>query len=114
MTLTQEDLKALSVLLDEKLEGQEEKIDQKLEALDEKFTQITENLQKQLTHIEVDILENNVIMRLDAIEACYLSTYKRYKEKTEEMDSMALDIEVLKVAVSENAEKLQQLQVSCG
>lgn len=29
------------------------------------------------------------------------------------MDSMALDIEVLKIAVSKNTEKLQKIQASC-
>lgn len=57
MALTNEDLLAISQLLDKKLDARLKPI---------------ENTVKR---IEVDLLENNVIPRLNTIESCYTETY---------------------------------------
>lgn len=67
MALTTEDLLAISTLLDKKLE--------------QKFKAELSPIKTQLTHIEVDLLENNILPRLDTIENCYVSTFNRYKVK---------------------------------
>lgn len=56
MALTNEDLLSLSNLIDKKLEP----------------------LKSELQTIRVDLLENNVVPRINTIENCYLSTYNRY------------------------------------
>ena len=91
MALTQEDLLAISTLLDKKL---------KAELIP---------IKNQLTHIEVDLLENNVLPRLDTIESCYVSTFNRYKDSVEKIDSMESDIDLLKKVVSEHSDKLQKI-----
>lgn len=95
MALTQEDLLAISTLLDKQLE-------QKLKAA-------LAPIKSQLTHIEVDLLENNVLPRLDTIESCYVSTFNRYKDSVEKIDSMESDIDLLKKVVSEHSDKLQKI-----
>lgn len=66
-------------------------------------------LKNQLTRIEVDLLENNILPRLNTIETCYVSTYNRYKDTTERMDAIILDVDVLKTTVSEHSKILQAL-----
>ena len=53
--------------------------------------------------------ENVILPRLNTIEACYTSTYDRYKDSVEDYDSMKQDITVLKKIVTEHSEKLQKL-----
>ncbi len=55
------------------------------------------------------ILENNVLPRLQTIEACYTSTYNRYVCETEDIQTMKSDIKVLKKVVAEHSEKLQKI-----
>ena len=91
MTLTNEDLLVISQLLDTKL-------DAKLQPME-----------NRLKRIEIDLLENNVIPRLNTIESCYTDTYNRYKDYADKMESAFADIELLKKVVSEHSEKLQKI-----
>jgi hypothetical protein len=86
MSLTNEDLLLISQLLDNKLKPLKDDInDTKL------------------------ILENDVLPRLQNIESCYTSTYKRYQSGINQIESMQTDIQILKKVVSEHSEKLQKL-----
>ncbi|MCM1047611.1 MAG: hypothetical protein NC433_04215 [Clostridiales bacterium] len=152
MTLTNEDLMAISRLLDTKLDEKlDTKLDEKLDArlipiekrmdkFDERFELIDNRLDKidnrldkidnrmdkidnrmdkidnrmdkidnRLKRVEIDLLENNVIPRLNTIESCYTSTYDRYKDYVDRMDNAFSDIELLKNVVSDHSEKLQKL-----
>lgn len=122
-------LSAIEELLEEKLE---EKLDQKLEEkldrrLDQKFEKLEEKLDQKfdeklqpiygrLDDLEADMkyvkvvqLENNIIPRLNTIEACYMDTSRRYMESTEQISTMKADIEVLKSVVSEHSQKLSRI-----
>ena len=66
-------------------------------------------LENKLQRIEVDLLENNVIPRLNTIESCYTDTYSRYKDYADKMQAAFDDIELLKRVVSEHSEKLQKI-----
>ncbi|MCM1427916.1 MAG: hypothetical protein NC118_15055, partial [Eubacterium sp.] len=90
MSLTNEDLLAISQLLDTKLDAR------------------LQPIENRLKRIEVDLLENNVIPRLNTIESCYTDTYNRYKDYTDKMEAAFTDIELLKKVVSEHSEKLQK------
>lgn len=48
--------------------------------IDTKLDAKLKPLENKLTRIEVDLLENNIIPRLNTIESCYTSTYNKYKE----------------------------------
>lgn len=115
MTLTREDLQAISELLDEKLEVKleeklETKFDEKFDArLDAKFDEKLAPIENRLKRIEVDLIENNIIPRLNTIEACYLDTSARYIEYTDRMETAFQDIEVLKQVVVEHSEILQKI-----
>ena len=69
-----------------------------------------EKLEAGMTYVKVVQLENNVIPRLSTIEGCYLDTYKRYIEKTDQIDRIDLDISVLKQVVASHSERLKKAQ----
>lgn len=91
MALTNEDLLAISQLLDVKLDAR------------------LKPMENRLKRIEIDLLENNVIPRLNTIESCYTDTYNRYKDYVEKMDAAFTDIELLKKVVSDHSEKLKKI-----
>ncbi len=91
MALTNEDLLAISQLLDTKLDAR------------------LQPIENRLKRIEVDLLENNVIPRLNTIESCYTDTYNRYKDYADKMEAAFADIELLKKVVTEHSEKLQKI-----
>ncbi len=72
--------------------------------LDKKLKPINDRLKK----IEL-AQENDVLPRLQNIEACYTSTYKRYQTGVEQIEAMQADIEVMKSVIREHSEKLQKL-----
>ena len=91
MALTNEDLLAISQLLDTKLDAR------------------LKPIENQLKRIEVDLLEDKAIPRLNTIESCYTDTYNRYKDYADKIEAAFADIELLKKVVSEHSEKLQKI-----
>lgn len=74
------------------------------EMMDTKLRPIYDKLKKmELTQ------ENDILPRLQNIEACYTSTYKRYANGIEEMEALKADMEIVKRVVSEHSEKLRKL-----
>ena len=68
------------------------------------------NLEKELKIVKVDLLENNVIPRLNSIEACYTSTYDRYRRDADHFETAIEDIDVLKKVVKKHSKAIQKLQ----
>lgn len=72
-------------------------------------------LDKKLQPIKDDIQflklqnENNILPRLQNIEACYTSTYNRYKSGIAQIEAMQTDIDVMKSVIREHSEKLQKI-----
>lgn len=55
------------------------------------------------------LLENSIIPRLQNIESCYTSTFRRYANRAEQIDAIQSDIDILKKVVSEHSERLQRI-----
>lgn len=53
--------------------------------------------------------ENQILPRLNTIEACYTSTFDRYKNSVEDYEAMKQDISIIKRVVTEHSEKLQKM-----
>lgn len=53
--------------------------------------------------------EQIIIPRLNTIEACYTSTFNRYRDSVETYDVIQEDVRVLKRVVAEHSEKLQKI-----
>lgn len=97
MALTNEDLLAISQLMDMKFKSNLAPIENRLSRLDDR-----------LTTIEIT-LENDILQRLKNIESCYTSTYERYQDYGDKMQAAFGDIELLKKVVAEHSEKLKKI-----
>jgi len=62
----------------------------------------------RLTRIELT-LENDMKPRLQNIEACYTSTYDRYKNSVADYESMKQDLSIMKKVIAEHSSKLQKI-----
>lgn len=72
--------------------------------LDKKLKPVNDRLKKiELTQ------ENDILPRLQNIEACYTSTFKRYQTGVEQIEGMQTDIDVMKKVIAEHSEKLQKI-----
>lgn len=97
MTLTNEDLLAISQLLDTKLKAELQPLKNDLQSTKDEVHQIK-------------LYQENVILpRLNTIESCYTDTYNRYKNYADKMDAAFADIELMKKVIAEHSEKLQKL-----
>ena len=67
-----------------------------------------QEIKGRVTKIELT-QENEIKPRLQNIEACYMSTFDRYKNSVEDYETMKQDISILKNVVSEHSEKLQRI-----
>ncbi|MCM1154979.1 MAG: hypothetical protein NC392_06415 [Roseburia sp.] len=113
--------------LDEKLEEKlDKKFDEKLKPIYDRLDRVDDRLdtiedrldtgEGRLDRLEADMkyikvvqLENNVIPRLNTIEACYLDTSQKFMERTEQIGALSSDIVVLKQVVTEHSQKLNKI-----
>lgn len=76
---------------------------------------ISNIVQAQINPLKTDIqdikvtLENDVLPRLQNIESCYISTYRRYSNGINQIEAMQSDIDIMKKVITEHSSKLQQL-----
>ena len=87
-----------------KLEGRMTVMEGRMTAVEDRMT-INEG---HMLKVEL-LLENDMLPRLQNIEACYTSTYRRYQFRTEQIDTMQEDVNVLKKVVQEHSEMLLRL-----
>lgn len=135
--LVNDDILMISELMDKKLKPIETRFDQMQEQMDLRFnlmqgqmdsrfvqmqgtmdTRFAEmqgtmdlrfdQMQNQLDHMNL-LMENDVLPRLQNIESCYVDTYRRYVVKMEEMDSLKLDMDVVKDVLKEHSGKLEAM-----
>ena len=76
--------------------------------LSDMFDKKLKPINDRLKRIELT-QENEILPRLQNIEACYLGTSKRYQTGVEQIESMQADIDIIKKVVAEHSEKLQKL-----
>ena len=111
MTLTNEDLLAISQLLDKKLDARLKPIKNEVHSLKNNVSSVQAEMQymKDDLHLVKLYQENIITPALNNIEACYTDTYNRYKDYADKMDAALDDIELLKKVVTEHSEKLQKI-----
>lgn len=86
-------------------------ISKMLDPIREDITEMRQDLtdiKNRVKRIELT-QENRILPRLNTIEACYTSTFDRYKDSVEDYEAMKQDISIIKKVVSEHSEKLQKL-----
>ena len=128
-------LRAISNMLDtklkpidirmERMEGRMERVEGCMDHMDDRMERIEgrmERMEGQLVQIsnwmvQIDnrtkklevMLEFDIKPRLQNIEACYTSTYDRYKSGVEQIETMQADIDIMKKVLEEHSEKLQKI-----
>lgn len=124
MILTAEDLLAISQMIDERLKPIESDIkviknEQKimkndLRAVKDEVKTVRAEVKILKNELQrVKLFQENIIMpRLNEIEACYTSTYDRYKEHADRMERTYDDVAVLKQVVTGHSEKLQRAGIA--
>lgn len=101
MILTNEDLLAISQVV-------ETKLDVKLNSELSPMKRDIETLKNDVHNIKL-FQENVILPRLNTIESCYLDTYRRYQQNNDKMETAFDDIALLKNVVADHSEKLQKL-----
>lgn len=90
MALTNEDLLAISQLLDVKLKAE------------------LQPIKDDITSIKLDI-ENTIKPQIQILAENYLPAAKRYERAVAKVDAMQADIDIMKKVISEHSEKLQKI-----
>ena len=114
-------LLAISGMLDEKIKPLKEQmirledrmggLEARMGSLETRMSQVETGLisvRERQTKVEL-LLENEVMPRLQNIEACYTGTYDRYATEITKIEAMEQDIDILKKVVKEHSEKLVQI-----
>ena len=100
--------------LEERFDGLEERfggLEERFDGLEERFDGLEERfdgLDNKVKNIELT-LENDVVPRLSHIEQCYIDTFERYQEGVKKLDKMQMDIEVIKLTVTDHSEELNKI-----
>ena len=74
------------------------------EILDKKLQPI----ESRTKRIEL-LLENDILPRMQNIESCYTSKYRRYQSGSEQIDAMKDDIDIMKKVITEHSGMLQKI-----
>ena len=130
MALTNEDLSAISQLLDVKLKAEITPIKNEMQALRSEIHAVKGELQAEIQAVkgelqaeiqavkgelqaeihQIKLFQENIIMpQLNTIQACYTSTYDRYKDSVEGYEALKADNEVMKKVIMEHSDKLKRL-----
>ena len=118
-------LLAISNMMDNKLDSRLKPIEEDIKSLKSDVSSLKSDvfsLKSDVTSLKGDVLklnnelhnvklfqENVLLPRLNTIEACYTSTYDRYKKYADRMEANFDDTELLKKVVTEHSEKLQKI-----
>lgn len=128
MILTTEDLLAISQMMDERLDRRLKPIESDIKVIKNEQKIMKNDLRAVKNEVKtvraevktlknelqrVKLFQENIIMpRLNEIEACYTSTYDRYKEHPDRMERTYDDVAILKQVVTGHSEKLQRAGIA--
>lgn len=97
MSLTNEDLLAISQLLDTKLKDELKPIQDDIETI--------KNEQKRINII----IENEIRSDVKMLAENYMPAAKKYEKTTAKIEAMQADIDVIKNVIREHSEKLKKI-----
>ena len=95
----------------ESLEQRMDSLEQRMDSLEQRMDGLEQRMdstEQRLKRIELT-QENIILPRLQNIEVCYTSTYKRYREGVDQIVSMQADVDVIKTTITNHSEILQRL-----
>lgn len=111
MILSNEDLLAISQIVDTRLDIRLKPIEQDIRELKSDVAGLKEDVESLKTGLHsVKLFQENIILpRLNTIESCYTDTYRRYQRNNDKMETAFDDIDLLKKIVVDHGERLQKL-----
>ncbi len=102
----------------DKLETRMQNLETRMDNLETSVNKLETRMNKLETdvrHLEADVhhvrltLENSIEPRLQNIENCYISTYKRYSDGADKIDGLQTDVNLLKSVAAEHGQQLSRL-----
>ncbi len=97
MALTNEDLLAMSQLLDVKLDARLKPMENDIKSIKDEQTRINLIIENDIQH-DINILVEN-----------YVPAAKRYQDATAQIQAIQADIEIMKKITSDHSEKLKKI-----
>ena len=97
MALTNEDLLAMSQLLDVKLDARLKPMENDIKSIKDEQTRINLIIENDIQH-DINILVEN-----------YVPAAKRYQDATAQIQAIQADIEIMKKIISDHSEKLKKI-----
>jgi len=97
MALTNEDLLAISQLLDVKLDAKLKPMENDIKSIKDEQTRI--NL----------IIENDILHDINILVENYVPAAKRYQDATSQIEAMQADMDIMKKVISDHSEKLKKI-----
>ena len=68
----------------------------------------TSSIKQSLQNTQL-FLENEILPRLQTLESCYTTTYHRYANGIQQLDTLQNDMDIVKNVVSEHSVALQKI-----
>ena len=97
MALTNEDLFAISQLLDVKLDARLKPMENDIKSIKDEQTRINLIIENEIQH-DINILVEN-----------YVPAAKRYQDATSQIEAMQADMDIMKKVISDHSEKLKKI-----
>ena len=104
MALTNEDLLAISQLLDVKLDAKLKPMENDIKSIKDEQTRIKD----EQTRINL-IIENDIFHDINILVENYVPAAKRYQDATSQIEAMQADMDIMKKVISDHSEKLKKI-----
>lgn len=104
MALTNEDLLAISQLLDVKLDAKLKPMENDIKSIKDEQTRIKD----EQTRINL-IIENDILHDINILVENYVPAAKRYQDATSQIEAMQADMDIMKKVISDHSEKLKKI-----
>ncbi|MXP76769.1 hypothetical protein GN277_15670 [Lachnospiraceae bacterium WCA-9-b2] len=118
MTLTNEDLLAISQLLDVKLDAKLKPMENDIKSIKDEQTRIKDEqtrIKDEQTRIKDEqtrislIIENDILHEINILVENYVPAAKRYQDATSQIEAMQADMDIMKKVISDHSEKLKKI-----
>ena len=104
MALTNEDLLAISQLLDVKLDAKLKPMEHDIKSIKDEQTRIKD----EQTRINL-IIENDILHDINILVENYVPAAKRYQDATSQIEARQADMDIMKKVISDHSEKLKKI-----
>lgn len=94
--------------LSNKIDEVDKRLSSKIDEVDKRLSNKIDGVDGRVNNIMLR-LENVIEPRLNNIESCYISTYDKYRDETEKIETIEMNVAVLQSVVKEYGVKLNTI-----